>query len=88
MARCNRRIVCKACADCVCAACACVVRYWCPAYRVYAGKPRAKESPMIYEVTVQAPAINELVTTEADSEQQAKERAVYSAITVTVKQQR
>jgi hypothetical protein len=43
---------------------------------------------MIYEVTVQAPAINELVTTEADSEQQAKERAVYSAITVTVKQQR
>jgi len=49
---------------------------------------------LIYEVTVQAPAINELVTTEADTEEQAKERAVYSALqrqaqnaTVTVKQQ-
>jgi len=35
---------------------------------------------MIYEVSVSAPAINELVTVEADSEQQAKERAVYSAL--------
>jgi len=50
---------------------------------------------MIYEVTVQAPAINELVTTEADSEEQAKERAIHSALqrqaqaaTVTVEQQR
>jgi hypothetical protein len=47
---------------------------------------------MIYEVTVQAPAINEVVTTSADSEEQAKERAVASALgrqveaaTVTVK---
>jgi len=49
---------------------------------------------MIYEVTIVAPAINEQVTTEADSEEQAKERAVYSALqrqaaaaTVTVVQQ-
>jgi len=49
---------------------------------------------MIYEVTIVAPAINELVTTEADSEEEAKERAVYSALqrqvqnaTVTVEQQ-
>ena len=49
---------------------------------------------MIYEVTVQAPAINELVTTEANSEEQAKEQAIYSALqrqaqnaTVTVEQQ-
>lgn len=49
---------------------------------------------MVYEVTIQAPGINEKVVTEADSEQQAKERAVYSALqrqceaaTVTVVQQ-
>jgi hypothetical protein len=49
---------------------------------------------MIYEVAIQAPAINEVVTTEADSEEQAKERAVYSALqrqvqnaTVVVKEQ-
>jgi hypothetical protein len=49
---------------------------------------------MIYEVTISAPAIREVVVTEADSEQQAKERAVYSALqrqmdaaTVTVKEQ-
>lgn len=49
---------------------------------------------MIYTVHVEAPAIDELVTTEADSEQQAKERAVYSALqrqaqaaTVTVREQ-
>ena len=35
---------------------------------------------MIYEVAIVAPAINELVTTEADNEQQAKERAIYSAL--------
>jgi hypothetical protein len=53
-------------------------------------QPEAKA--MIYEVTVQAPAINEVVTTEADNEEQAKERAVASALarqaeaaTVTVK---
>jgi hypothetical protein len=46
----------------------------------------------IYEVTVQAPAVNEIITTEAEDEQQAKERAVASALgrqaeaaTVTVK---
>jgi hypothetical protein len=56
---------------------------------------QGEETLMIYEVTVQAPAINELVTTEADNEEQAKERAIYSALqrqaqaaTVTVKQQR
>ena len=49
---------------------------------------------MIYDVIVQAPAINEMITTEADSEQQAKERAIYSALerqlekaTVVVKEQ-
>ena len=35
---------------------------------------------MIYEVSILAPAINELVTTEADSAEQAKERAIYSAL--------
>jgi hypothetical protein len=35
---------------------------------------------MIYQVTLNAPAINEIVTTEADSEEQAIERAVYSAL--------
>jgi hypothetical protein len=35
---------------------------------------------MIYKVTIKAPAINEEVTTEADSEEQAVERAVYSAL--------
>ena len=35
---------------------------------------------MIYEVTVQAPAINEVIVTEADDIEQAKERAVYSAL--------
>jgi hypothetical protein len=34
---------------------------------------------MIYQVLITAPAINEEVILEADSEQQAKERAVYSA---------
>lgn len=34
----------------------------------------------IYTVTVKAPAINEQIVTEADNEQQAKERAVYSAL--------
>jgi hypothetical protein len=34
----------------------------------------------IFEVTLQAPAINEVVVTTADSETQAIERAVYSAI--------
>jgi len=48
----------------------------------------------IYNVSVQAPAINEMVVTEADNEAQAKERAVYSALqrqaeyaTVTVEEQ-
>jgi hypothetical protein len=47
---------------------------------------------MIYEVTIDAPEIREVVTTSADSEEQAQERAVYSALqrqakaaTVTVK---
>jgi flavin-binding protein dodecin len=35
---------------------------------------------MIYEVTIHAPAINEVVTTSADSEEQAIERAVASAV--------
>jgi hypothetical protein len=46
----------------------------------------------IYEVTIVAPAIHEIVVTPADSEQQAKERAALSALqrqgaaaTVTVK---
>jgi hypothetical protein len=50
---------------------------------------------MIYEVVITAPAINEKVVTEADDEQQAKERACYSALqrqmqtaTVTVQRQR
>jgi hypothetical protein len=34
----------------------------------------------IYRVTLSAPAINEEVVTEADSEAQAIERAVYSAM--------
>ena len=34
----------------------------------------------IYDVHIAAPAINEVITTEADNEQQAKERAVYSAL--------
>jgi len=34
----------------------------------------------IYTVTIQAPAIYEEVVTEADNEQQAKERAIYSAM--------
>jgi hypothetical protein len=49
---------------------------------------------MIYEVTIVAPAINELIVTEADSPEQAKERAIYSALqrqfeagTVTVVEQ-
>lgn len=35
---------------------------------------------MIYTVRIVAPAIDEIITTEADSEQQAKDRAVYSAL--------
>jgi len=35
---------------------------------------------MIYEVSISAPPVSELVVVEADSEQQAKERAVYSAL--------
>jgi hypothetical protein len=35
---------------------------------------------MIYEVSIVAPEIREVVTTSADSEEQAKERAVYSAL--------
>jgi hypothetical protein len=35
---------------------------------------------MIYTVKISAPAIEEEVTTEADSEAQAKERAIYSAL--------
>ncbi len=34
----------------------------------------------VYTVIVQAPAINEQIVTEADNEQQAKERAAYSAL--------
>ena len=34
----------------------------------------------IYEVSIVAPGIDELVVTEADSPEQAKERAVYSAL--------
>jgi len=34
----------------------------------------------IYEVTVRAPIVYEIIVTEADDEQQAKERAVYSAL--------
>jgi hypothetical protein len=34
----------------------------------------------IYTVTIQAPAVYEEIVTEADNEQQAKERAVYSAM--------
>jgi hypothetical protein len=34
----------------------------------------------VYEVELQAPAINEIVITSADSEAQAIERAVYSAV--------
>lgn len=48
----------------------------------------------IYTVVVQAPAINEQIVTEADDEQQAKERAAYSALqrqvqnaTITVEEQ-
>lgn len=39
-----------------------------------------KVEPMVYEVTLNAPAINEVVVTAADSEEQAKERAVGSAM--------
>lgn len=35
---------------------------------------------MIYQVSIVAPPIDEIVTTEADSAEQAKERAVYSAL--------
>jgi hypothetical protein len=35
---------------------------------------------MIYEVTIVAPAINEVIVTEAADIEQAKERAVYSAL--------
>ena len=35
---------------------------------------------MIYQVEITAPPIDELVVTEADSPEQAKERAVYSAL--------
>jgi hypothetical protein len=35
---------------------------------------------VIYTVRIEAPAINEEVVTEADSEAQAKERAIYSAL--------
>ena len=35
---------------------------------------------MIYNVSIDAPAIHEDVTTEADNQQQAKERAVYSSL--------
>ena len=49
---------------------------------------------MIYTVEIEAPAINEIITTEADNEEQAKERAIYSAMqrqfqnaTVTVEEQ-
>jgi hypothetical protein len=41
---------------------------------------RSWEDSMIYEVTLQAPAINEVVVTSADSEVQAIERAVASAV--------
>ncbi len=48
----------------------------------------------IYEVTIRAPIIYEVIVTEADDEEQAKERAVYSALqrqmanaTVVVKEQ-
>jgi hypothetical protein len=35
---------------------------------------------MIYEVTIDAPAIREVVTTSADSEEQAKDLALASAL--------
>ena len=35
---------------------------------------------MIYQVQISAPAIDELVVTEANSAEQAKERAIYSAL--------
>jgi len=35
---------------------------------------------MIYEVVIQAPEIDEVLYTEAESEQQARERALYSAL--------
>jgi len=34
----------------------------------------------IYTVTIRAPAVYEETVTEADNEQQAKERAIYSAL--------
>lgn len=34
----------------------------------------------IYTVTIRAPAVYEEIVTSADNEQQAKERAVYSAL--------
>jgi len=56
---------------------------------------RERTTNMIYEVSIKAPAINELVVTEADSPEQARERAIYSALerqfeaaTVTVEEQR
>jgi hypothetical protein len=39
-----------------------------------------REEPMIYKVTIHADAIHEEVTTSAESEEQAKEQAVYSAL--------
>lgn len=53
-----------------------------------------EEVHMIYTVEIEAPAIDEVVTTEADNEEQTKERAIYSALqrqfqnaTVTVEEQ-
>lgn len=50
---------------------------------------------MIYQVEITAPPIDDLVVTEADSPEQAKERAIYSALqrqaeaaVVTVTEQR
>ena len=34
----------------------------------------------VYEIMITAPAVNEIVVTSADDEQQAKERACYSAL--------
>ena len=68
---------------------------WAEGRKVEEYRPINKRgTQMIYDVTVQAPAISEVITTEADSEEQAKERAVYSALqrqisnaTVTVVEQ-
>jgi len=50
---------------------------------------------VIYQVEITAPPIDDLVVTEADSPEQAKERAIYSALqrqaeaaVVTVTEQR